>query len=397
MNRLLDISVLMLALLAVSCETDNEVQDGTTPPAGNPSIMERSPKYINSNLIYNGSEGLTESDGWVLNLYTDMKIEDGYPVGPGQSISLSFNAEFNPAQEPDLDRIAGTYVVQSNTGDFSPGTFIPGYEEELGIPGQEMLVQSDSFFADIPEGSTEYDADLLREGEFTITDNGDDTWTVEGILVGTDYIKRYVHFTGPLDPVDRSHGGATETIPNSNLTGNIALDGTAFTKAKLIDYGSSYGTPSDLKESYKKFLLYIAEETVDLTSDWPAGSGRLLRIEVFVPGDTDMEDGLPSGGYTMSPMRPDGGISSTDMVPFRIIPGVPDTFELNSGTWYQEISDGAWVNYARIAGGTITVERNGDAHKIDISLTDCSEPAFAITCAWSRDEAIPAIDRNYYD
>lgn len=399
MTRLFKVPVVALALLAMACEKqDGGDGDGNTGTPGDPAIIERSPEYVNANLVYYGSEGLTESDGWILTLYTDMETDGGYPVGPGQSISLSFNAEYNPEQTPDLGRIAGTYGPQSGYGDFSAGTFIPGEEVDAGIPGQEIILHQDSFFAEISDGSTEYEADLLREGSFTITDNGDGSWTIEGVLVGTDYEKRYVHYTGPLDPVDRSGSGPDESVPNSTLTADLEIAGTSLTKAKILDYGPSYGIPSDLKQPYKKFVLFMAEETVDLTADWPAGTGRLLRVEVFVSGTDDMNDGIPAGTYEMAPMyNAAGGIVSTELVPFRIVPGVPDRFTDNSGTWYQELTDGAWTNYARLSGGTITVTRDGDAHELEIRLTDCSDPAFDVTCNWTFREPIPAVDRNYFE
>ena len=133
MTRLFKVPVVALALLAMACEKqDGGDGDGNTGTPGDPAIIERSPEYVNANLVYYGSEGLTESDGWILTLYTDMETDGGYPVGPGQSISLSFNAEYNPEQTPDLGRIAGTYGPQSGYGDFSAGTFIPGEEVDAG-------------------------------------------------------------------------------------------------------------------------------------------------------------------------------------------------------------------------------------------------------------------------
>ena len=78
-----------------------------------------------------------------------------------------------------------------------------------------------------------------------------------------------------------------------------------------------------------------------------------------------------------------------NIVPFRVVEGCANVFEYNTGTWYQELSDGMWVNYGRITGGKVTVERDGNAHTLTIELTDCSDPAFSVSGVWTTDGQIP--------
>ena len=70
------------------------------------------------------------------------------------------------------------------------------------------------------------------------------------------------------------------------------------------------------------------------------------------------------------------------IVPFRVVEGAADVFEYNTGTWYQEIDDGMWISYGRITGGTVCVDRDGDAHTLTIELTDCGEPAHRVSGVW---------------
>ena len=390
MNRFFKTASAFLAIAAVACEPQNAEKNDDSGEVS--VIQERSPEYSEASLVYYGGDEEIGSDWWTLTLYTDMEVTGGYPIGPGQMISISFNASRASDQTPDTGNIIGTYTEQSNTGDFSAGTFVPGSENSVDMPGGAVTMPMDTFFGDIAEGETDFEPKYIMEGDFSIEDNGDGTWTVSAIFVDHRYMKHYVYYRGALDPVDRSSGSG-EDIPNSNLTSDLEL--TTLTRAQLVDYGASYGEPVDLKEPYRKFLLYLAEDGVDLTSEWASGTGKLLRIELFVSKSTDVEDGLPQGEYTMAPDAGNGGILSTDILPFRIIQGYPDKFTFNTGSWYQEMTEGTWVNYARITGGSINVTRDGDAHDIVINLTDCSEPAHTITCRWQSTEPIPSVNRDY--
>lgn len=45
---------------------------------------------------------------------------------------------------------------------------------------------------------------------------------------------------------------------------------------------------------------------------------------------------------------------------------------------------GQWVRYARITGGTLTVERPDGRYRITAEFTDCAAPAHRITCRWEN-------------
>ena len=110
-----------------------------------------------------------------------------------------------------------------------------------------------------------------------------------------------------------------------------------------------------------------------------------MRIELFVPWDTDPADGIPAGIYTVpDDVPPSGGVYREDIVPYRIVPGYPDKFTSNSGTWYQYMEAGQWVRYARITGGTLKVERPDGRYRITAEFTDCAAPAHRITCLWEN-------------
>lgn len=386
MRKLLYVSVLLAAVsVFYSCDKGGvspEPVPDPDPPAQDDGGFEEPvpdrPDYVNLNLIYYGGDEVESSvDYWVINLYTDMEVEAGYPVGPGQFLSLAVNAPYNAAQEPSLNYLAGEYNAPANSMDASEGTYVQGVLYEIEFPGETVLRPDGCFFGDIPAGTTDFEADLLREGSFTITDNGDGTFTVEGIMVGTEYMKRYFSCTGKFDPVDNSQDDPGTEIPNTNLTSDVTLDG--MTQARLIDKGDYFFTGED---NYRLFLLYLAEPGVDLSQDWPSGTGRLLHLELFVPGDADPADGIPAGTYTMANRIGGTYMDKESIVPFRVVEGAADVFEYNTGTWYQEIDDGMWISYGRITGGTVCVDRDGDAHTLTIELTDCGEPAHRVSGVW---------------
>lgn len=376
-----------MAFVVIACDKDdNEIvtPGQNTGSGGFEELVPERPNYVNANLVYYGGDQYSESsDYWVLNLYTDMKVEGGYPVGPGQMISLAINSTKNEAQEPSLEYLVANYSVIANSGDFSAGTYIPGEMYTIDLPDGSIEMADGTFFADITAGETDFEPDLLREGNFSISDNDDGTYTVEGVLVGNYYTKRYFSYTGKLEPVDRAGESGEPEIPNTNLTKDVELNG--LTKSRLIDKGDYFFLGD---ESYRLFLLYLAGPTVDLSAEWPSGTGALLRLELFVPWESDAADGIPEGTYTMANRTESGGIPKDAIVPFRIVEGLPDNFEYNMGTWYQELTDGVWTNYGRIADGTVIVEREGDAHIITINLSDCSSPAHSVSGVWKSDSPI---------
>lgn len=385
------IPVLALAVVTTGCKKDDakKNQNDQTKNDGFTELVPERPDYVRADLSYYGSGGLETSDYWALNLYTDMaEDQNGVLTGPGQKIRLAINTEYDESQSADIKYIIGKYTQQYNSGDYSAGTYIQGYMNETEIPGGTVQSPAGTYFGNLAAGSTEIESDLLREGEFTISDNGDGTYTVEGVLVGTDYLKRYFSYTGQITVKDNAGENPGTQVPNSNLEADVDLSGISFTKSNLTDNGDYFFLGD---ESYRIFVLYIAEDGVVLpeVADRPSGKGRLMRIEFSVPYETAVEDGIPAGEYTIM-KRSGSGVAREDVVPFRIVEGKPDSFENNTGTWYQEIDGTQWIEYARIADGSVTVERNGNSHKLTINLKDCSTPAWSLSGTWETAGPIPA-------
>lgn len=385
------IPILAFVLIAAGCTKDDakKNQNDQTKEDGFTELVPEKPDYVKADLSYYGSGGFETSDYWGLNLYTDMdQNASGEWTGPGQMIRLAFNAKYDETQSADISFIIGEYTRPNNDGDYSAGTYMQGYMNETEIPGGTIQSPAGTYFGNLASGSTEIEADLLREGEFSITDNGDGTFTVEGILVGTDYLKRYFSYTGELTVKDNAGGNPGVEVPNSNLEANVDLSAISFTKANLADNGDYFFLGD---ESYRIFVLYIAEEGIELpgVAERPTGKGKLMRIEFSVPYATTVEDGIPAGKYTIM-KRTGSGVAREDVVPFRIVEGKPDSFENNTGTWYQEIDGTQWIEYARITDGSVTVERDGTAHKLTIDLKDCSDPAWTLSGTWQTAGPIPA-------
>lgn len=97
-------------------------------------------------------------------------------------------------------------------------------------------------------------------------------YSISGTLVGDLSLKRYFTYTGKVITIDR-HESKDET-PNSTLTTDIALNG--WTQARLQDKGDSYYLQD---ESCRVVELYLAEESISLVDTWPAGNGRVLKVE----------------------------------------------------------------------------------------------------------------------
>lgn len=386
-NTIVFLAVLSAAAVLSSCSDDTETP--VCPPGledTDGGFVEPVPEktvYTGCALVYTGDDtGTGISDLWTMTLYTDMEISgNGDPVGPGKILSISMNAAAGEGVEPDLSYLEGTYREASSTGDYSPGTFNWGFMYTIDLPTGAIERPANSFYGDIPSGTTSFEPDLIREGYCNITGNGDGTYTVTGELVGTMFMKRYFSYTGELEIIDRSE----QPVPNTTLTHDITLSG--LTESRIRDNGDTFGLGD---ESCRTFELFLAEPTVDLSKSWPGGPGELLRLEFFVEWEADVKDGIPAGVYEVAPLTAGGGIYRDDIIPFRLVPGYPDKFTYNSGSWYQVMDgDNAWTGYARISGGQVTVERNGDGHKIIVSLTDCAEKPNKIEYVWESVSSIP--------
>lgn len=379
MSKKLLLPLLFVGTLLAACnDTPNEPDDdGFKEP-----VPEKT-EYTHATLTYRGDDMYAEiSDSWILQLYTDMEIDpQGNPVGPGKILQISLNVSYNKEQTPDMGNLVRyPYREPVSTGDFSAGTFNPGYLTGIDLPTGRIEIPDATFYGDIPAGETEFEADLLREGVCSIRKEADDRYTVEGILVGTAYMKRYFSYTGPLEPTSR----VEPNVPNTTLTEELSL--TELRRARLIDKGDNFALGDG---SYRNFLLYLSEETIDLTGSAPQGSGDLLRIEFFVPGSTALAEGIPAGPYTVAPGNADGSIDREQIVPFHIRPGVPNQFTSPGGSWYQRLENGTWSDlYARLAGGEVRVERPDGGYRITIDLKDCADPAHGIRAVWESDGPI---------
>lgn len=333
--------------------------------------------FTNSQIIYYGGEGRDEmSDCWEIKLYTDMDLDEvGNPIGPGAVAQLLLNVTYDETQEADADLLTGIYREMMNSGNIAAGTFVSGYMVTVDLPGISMQLADATFYADIASGSTTMDYDLIDEGAINIVKGNDGTFSIEGILVGGKYTKRYFRWSGPIDPIVN----VPEEVPNSTL--KYDLDGISFSQSQLQDKGDSFYL---MDQSYRCLLLYLAEESVDMSSYRPAGDGAVLRLEMLVPWETDiMKDGIPEGTYSMTTRNIDTSIDKDKIVPGAAVPGLPNVFAAwkVSGSWFYDLSDGVWGDtYARIDKGTITVRKGDDGYPVVIyDLEDCQAVPRKIT------------------
>ena len=230
-------ALLVFTLQAVSCQDPQlPVVEEPIPEKPYDGFVEAVPDtvvFTNADFIYYGDiAGESRSDDWVVKLYTDMEIDElGNPVGPGTVTQLQFNAKWNESQTADPKNLKGVYREMMNSGNFAPGTFVSGYMVRLDLPGQTLEMADGTFYADLSEGSTEMDYDLIDEGAVSINANDDGTFTIEGVLVGKKYTKRYFNWTGKVEP--RNY--VPEETPNSTLKQDLTH--LTFDQGQLQDKG----------------------------------------------------------------------------------------------------------------------------------------------------------------
>ena len=366
--------VAVLALVG-ACEKPVQPQQPVDPdpqPKPEQGFVEAVPDtvtFTNADFIYYGDiTGESSSDDWVVKLYTDMEIDDfGNPVGPGTVTQLQLNAKFDEDQSADPSKLKGVYREMMNSGNFAPGTFVSGYMVRLDLPGQTIEMGDGTFYADLSEGSAEMDYDLIDEGAVSIQPGDDGTYIIEGVLVGKKYTKRYFKWTGNIEP--RNY--VPEETPNSTLKQDMT--GLTFDQGQLLDKGDYFYR---MDESYRCLLIYLGDESVDMSASRPAGDGAVLRLEVLVPWDVDItKDGIPSGTYKMTDRNLDTSIDKDNIVPGVAIPGLPNVFAAwkVAGAWYYELEGGEWSQtYARIDEGEIVIDNHGDgSYTISYDLLDC--------------------------
>ena len=351
-------------------------------------------EFTNAQFIYTGNYAGDElSDSWTIKFYTDMEIDEvGNPIGPGDIMQLALNVQYAEDQESSLQNLAGDYFSQNNTGDFSANTFVFGYLDILDLPNGRVEIPDGTFYAAIADGSTDMDIDLLDDGKLSIVLNDDGTVTIKGTLVGKQCRKRNFVWSGT--PEIESY--VKEEVPNTLLQGDIVLD--SFVKAHITDRGDCFYLGND---SYRDFLIFLADETIDFEWGKPIGSGSVLRLDLLVPGDANIYDGIPAGRYPMLVRNVDTSLDKDDIVPYRAVSGLPNRFTAPywSGCWYVEYVDGAWGNsYARIDGGEVIVERGEDgSHRFICNLEDCSDPRFKVTTdvIIERENILGIEDKNH--
>jgi len=333
--------------------------------------------FTNAEFIYHGDDiGEGFSDGWQIKLYTDMEIDEaGAPIGPGCVVQLLLNVRYDENQSADAAMLPGTYSEMVNSGNFAPGTFVNGYISYIDVPGGRLELADATFYADVEDGSTQMDYDLIDEGAVSISMNEDGTCSIEGVLVGKKFTKRYFSWKGEVNPKDNS----PEIIPNSTLKSDI--EDISFTQGLLQDKGDIFYLKD---ESYRCLLLYLGSDSADMSSFRPAGDGPVLRLEMLVPWETDIHsDGIPAGEYPMMARNADTSFDKENIVPGVSLEGLRDVFAAweMAGCWYYELKDGEWTDtYARISSGVITVNRPEDgSHRISYDLQDCQQPAKKIT------------------
>lgn len=365
---------LVLALLLVAACGSPEL------PVQPEEFVEPEPRkviFTQASFVYMGDDvGEQISDGWVVKFLTDMEIDDyGNPIGEGSVMQLLLNVTYNPSQEVDMSLLEGIYTAQTSSGDFRENTFVDGYMDYIELPDGRHERADGSFYADIAEGSTDMDVDLLDDGVVEITRNDDGTFTFEGIMVGKKCRKRHFEWSGNIEPTSY----VEPVIPNSTLTSNMNL--TTLSKMQLQDKGDCFYR---MDESYRCLLLFVVEDGITF-NQWgkPEGDGKMLRLELLVPWDNNMEDGIPAGRYPFVQRNPDTSIDRDKIVPFRAIAGLPDCFTAPywSGSWYVEYAGGMWGElYGRIDSGEVVVERGEDgSHHLSCLLYDCSSEPVKVT------------------
>ena len=367
------IYLVSVAMLFVAC-TDKNASD-----VGNMVFTEKEPTevvFTNSQIYYLGDTSQEQSfDIWQFKFYTDMEIDElGNPIGPGSVMQLILNVPYENTQTPNIKQLEGIYLAQSNTGDYSNFTFIYGYLDILELPDGRHELPDGTFYASIPEGSKQMNIDLLDDGKLEIVNNTDGTTTIKGTLMGKQCRKRNFVWRGIVE----AKSEVKQEVPNSTIKSDIQLEN--LTQALVQDKGDSFYL---YNESYRNILIFLTEESISFEWGKPVGTGEVLRLELLVPWSTNVEDGIPAGTYQMMQRNADTSFDKESIVPFSAVSGLPNRFVAPywAGSWYVNYVDGAWgENYARIDGGTITVERGDDgSHRFICNLQDCSSPTYSVT------------------
>lgn len=363
-----------------SCTKQSDPVTEQNPNGPNYGYAEPVPDTVVFNELeafYSGDDiGEGSSDGWVLRLNTRMeKDDDGNFIGGGYYLQLSLNVPFAQDQLPHLSNLEGVYLSQSNSGDFSAGTFIYGYMDMVDLPSGREEQPVGTYYGELVDGSIEMEVDLMDDGIVRISvDPNSGICKIEGLLVGKKCLKRYFVWEGIVEV------GYEQPQDDSNSTLDGDLDLSHLTHGFIQDKGDSFYLQD---ESYRTYLIFLGEDGVEFSTGRPAGSGDVLRLEILVPWESIVAEGIPEGDYPMVTRNENTSIDRDLIIPFVSIPGLPDSFSYPywSGTWYVEFENGEWGdNFARITRGSVAVSKDSSGNfMINCDFKDSSTPSHNIT------------------
>jgi hypothetical protein len=204
--------LLVSVLLSAGCDKPDAVE-----PA--PPFVEteaQSIVFTSAEAIYYGDDGNTGvSDMWNIRLY-----------GDGQMMQLSCNTLLH--SEMDAEDLEGVYEAPSADGDYSPGTYSPGYMISIELPDETIEGPALSWFGTLDSNGSDYIPELLREGFAYVDINADGTFTIHGTMVGHSFLKRNFTFTGEMEAIDmsslpetKSSNDSINEITREMLSGNM--------------------------------------------------------------------------------------------------------------------------------------------------------------------------------
>ena len=306
---------------------------------------------------YFGAEYSYESNIVRLSLSNELNYEDEYH---------SFMIELNVPITGDITYIPnGRYYAADNMYSFPEFTYGIGY-------GEVGLYQDGTMYIHKEANSIDLNYDLLETGYVDIHSEGNE-YTITAVVSGRHNNIHYFNFKGELQVEDYTNWVNEQ---HTTLRGDFELP--AFTQQRLINRGDyyKYGEYGGVVR-YTLLEVYLATDGINMNPEWPAGTGEYLRIEFTAPNDWDEANGIPEGIYNVVE-RYNGGIMSSDLVPFNIMSGAIVSGN-RGGTWYVKQENYTDMEYARIDGGKVTVTRNGAEHTLEIEFTDCATRANKVT------------------
>ena len=338
-------------------DTSEEFEDNDDDVFQDPEVVVEIDLPKGNYARFFGSEYSNESNIVRISLSNDLSYGDEYHA---------FIIELNVPLNHDMSVIPnGRYYAADNMYSFVEYTYGIGY-------GEVGYYQDGTMYMHKEANSSELSYDLLETGYIDISNSGDE-YTITAVVSGRHNNIHYFNFKGNLVVEDYTNWVNEQ---HTTLRGDFELP--AFTQQRLINRGDyyKYGEYGG-KVVYSLFEVYLATDGIDLSPTWPSGTGEYLRIEFTVADDLDEANGIPEGTYNVVE-RFNGGILSSDLIPFNIMSGALVSGN-RGGTWYVKQENHADIEYARIDGGKVTVTRNGAEHTLQIEFTDCASRANRVT------------------